>query len=107
MDINDKIVALNEQKRVLEQQLAEAEKERSKLEAIQRQENAANNLKNIGALLSVVKNHSRSSCSDTNACNGDSDDIRCVRCFLLNAHFQDYWDDLIHLNIRLERIYVE
>jgi hypothetical protein len=50
---------------------------------------------NIDALIALTPDHDRTSCSDSDTCNGygDSDRMpRCKRCFLLNQKSEGSWE---------------
>lgn len=62
-------------------------------------------LRNIDTLLSLVPNHSRTSCHDGKIVNGawsaSNGGCRCVRCFLIEAKRDKYWNPDFELDINL------
>ena len=87
-----------------EQLLAELERRKNEeinQERIRRTNDAVLSLKNIDALLMLVPEHCRTSCSDADPCNGGGGvgRVRCTRCFLLHAKKDEYWNEQARLTI--------
>lgn len=61
--------------------------------------------KNINFLLMLTPEHSRTSCSDNDICNGFMDHEhypRCIRCFLLGVAGSEEWPEIAKLSISID-----
>ena len=77
-----------------------AKEERIKeLLVAQRFERAQNLLSHIDALLDLIPDHERTSCSDENPKNYG----RCARCTLLSFKESGHWDEDYDLRLSLEK----
>ncbi len=92
----------------LKAELKRREDEKLAEEKQKRDETAATCLRHIDALLELVPDHSRTTCSDSNHCNGEythsSGNCRCLRCYLLECKLHEQWSPLMRLNFTMERL---
>lgn len=83
---------------LLRQELKRREEQRVLDEMARKNEAAERIMQNLDALLLLVPEHSRTSCSDTNFSQNASH-ARCTRCVLLEAERDGFWRNDIELDI--------
>lgn len=82
----------------LKTELARREAQEQADERLRKNEEAERIIQNIDALLLLVPNHDRTSCSDTSF-SENAGHARCTRCVLLEAESDGYWRNDIDLTI--------
>ena len=100
LDRFGKPIAEQVSKQVLQDALRKAEQQQFADEMARKNAQADTIIQNIDALLLLVPNHERTSCTDENNFNWDKG--RCTRCALIQAEADGFWRNDLDLEITVQ-----